>query len=167
MATLAGIAFRVVPIRRHAGESHSTHSRQVHRLHWADASIAMASLFAEAAPKLRVGFVSTASIATKNLAAIRAAADRCTFAAVASRSVDKAAQWAAKHACDASVKVYGTYAELIADPDIDALYIPLPTALHLDVVLQAVCLFGQWLPVDGTCSCISPRGIILQDSIFH
>ena len=108
----------------------------------------MASLSADApaaAPKLRVGFVSTATIATKNLAAIRAAADRCVFTAVASRSVDKAAQWAAKHACDASVKVYGSYAELIADPDIDALYIPLPTALHLDVVLQAVCCFGAWL----------------------
>jgi hypothetical protein len=103
---------------------------------------APAAAAAAAAPRLRIGFVSTASIATKNLAAIRAASDRCVFAAVASRSLAKAQQWAVKHECDASVKVYGSYAELINDAEIDALYIPLPTALHLDVVLQAVRLVG-------------------------
>jgi hypothetical protein len=106
------------------------------------ASVAADAPAAAASPRLRIGFVSTASIATKNLAAIRAASDRCVFAAVASRSLAKAQQWAAKHECDASVKVYGSYAELINDADIDALYIPLPTALHLDVVLQAVRLVG-------------------------
>jgi hypothetical protein len=110
---------------------------------------------------LRIGLVSTASIATKNLAAIRAASDRCVFAAVASRflalsiafflpspcrthflvhncrDLAKAQNWAQRHACSSDVKVYGSYTELIDDPDIDALYVPLPTALHVDVVIQA------------------------------
>jgi predicted dehydrogenase len=88
-------------------------------------------------PRVRIGFVSTAAIATKNYHGVRAAAN-CTFAAVASRDLSKAQAWAAKHGCGADVATYGSYAELLADPSVDALYMPLPTALHLDVVLAAV-----------------------------
>ena len=36
---------------------------------------------------------------------------------------------------DQVVKLFGTYDDLINDPDIDAVYIPLPTTLHLEVLI--------------------------------
>ena len=50
------------------------------------------------------------------------------MAAVASRDVSRAQQaFAAEHGI---AGVYGSYEVLIADPDLDAVYNPLPTALH-------------------------------------
>lgn len=37
------------------------------------------------------------------------------------------------------IKVYGSYEDLISDGDIDAVYIPLPSALH-----DEVFYFGQY-----------------------
>ena len=48
-------------------------------------------------------------------------------AAVASRDVSRAQAFAAEHGI---AGVYGSYEALIADPDLDAVYNPLPTALH-------------------------------------
>ncbi len=45
--------------------------------------------------KLRIGFMSTAKIGNKNLVAIRET-DSAEVIAVASRSLDKAKQWAAE-----------------------------------------------------------------------
>lgn len=87
--------------------------------------------------KCRIGFISTASIAKKNYRGLLLAPN-CEFVAVASRSLDKAQAWAHAVGASPTVKVYGTYEELIADPDVDALYVPLPTSLHDDVVLKAV-----------------------------
>jgi predicted dehydrogenase len=47
--------------------------------------------------------------------------------AVASRSEERARAWAEEHGAK---KAYGSYEELIADPDVQALYIPLPPTLH-------------------------------------
>ena len=50
--------------------------------------------------------------------------------AIAARDPQRAAAAATKHGI---AKVHGRYDELLADPDLDAVYIPLPAALH-----------GQW-----------------------
>jgi predicted dehydrogenase len=88
----------------------------------------------------RWGILSTATIGRKNWLAIRNSGNG-TVAAVASRSKSSAQQFI--HDCQAhwSIKpeprAYGSYQELIADPDIDAVYVPLPTGLRKEWVVRA------------------------------
>jgi len=58
----------------------------------------------------------------------------CDMRAIASRSLP-----AAQAAADAlgMPKAYGSYEELIADPEIEAIYNPLPNHLHIPLTLQA------------------------------
>ncbi len=55
--------------------------------------------------------------------------------AVASRSLKKAADFAAEYAID---KYYGSYEQAVADPDIDAVYIATPHTMHLENALTAI-----------------------------
>lgn len=54
--------------------------------------------------------------------------------AIASRTVEKAQAWGGERGIP---KAYGTYGELLTDDDIDAVYIPLPTTMHLEWVVKA------------------------------
>jgi predicted dehydrogenase len=56
-------------------------------------------------------------------------------AAVAARDPGRAAAFAARHRIPT---VYGSYAELIADPRLDAVYVPLPNGLHAEWTLAAI-----------------------------
>lgn len=82
---------------------------------------------------IRWGVMGTARIATKVAAAIRAA-ENAEFAAIASRTAEKAASWAAEHS---AAKSYGSYAELLDDSEIDAVYIPLPPSMHAEWTIAA------------------------------
>ncbi len=55
-------------------------------------------------------------------------------AAIASRSLEKAKAAAEEWNIP---KFYGTYEELLRDPDIDAIYIPLPNHLHMEWTIKA------------------------------
>ena len=55
--------------------------------------------------------------------------------AVAARQLDRAQAFADEHGIG---KAYGSYEELIADPDIDAIYNPLPNSLHMPWSVAAV-----------------------------
>jgi hypothetical protein len=79
------------------------------------------------------GVMGTANIADIVLPAL-VAAPNCEVLACASRSVEKAAEWAAERSIP---RAYGSYQELLEDPDVDALYIPLPTTLHIEWVGKA------------------------------
>jgi predicted dehydrogenase len=61
-------------------------------------------------------------------------ATRCEVSAIASRDLDKARQAAAQLGIP---KAYGSYEALIADPDIDAVYNPLPNHLHVPWSIRA------------------------------
>ena len=63
-----------------------------------------------------------------------ALASNCELAAIASRDLAKAQQAAAQLNIP---KAYGTYEALLADPDIDAVYIPLPNDLHVPWSIKA------------------------------
>lgn len=89
---------------------------------------------------LRWGILSTAGIARKNWQAIRNSGNGIV-AAVASRDEAKAAQFIAECQADAAFpdapRAIGSYAEIIAAPDIDAVYIPLPTGVRKEWVIKA------------------------------
>lgn len=84
--------------------------------------------------KLRWGILSTANIGmTKVTPAIMKSA-HSEVVAIASRDLGKA-QAAARQLGIA--KAYGSYEELLADPDIDAIYNPLPNHLHVPMTVAA------------------------------
>ncbi|KAJ9560605.1 hypothetical protein OSB04_005765 [Centaurea solstitialis] len=79
---------------------------------------------------IRFGILGCAEIARKVSRAITLAPN-ATLYAVGSRSLEKAAKFAASNGFPDSAKVYGSYDAVLDDPNVDAVYIPLPTSLHL------------------------------------
>jgi len=83
---------------------------------------------------VRWGIISTANIARGQfLPGLRAAGG--IPAAVAGRDLGRAQAWAEQHGVDRAV---AGYQSLIDDPDIDALYIPLPNSLHAEWTVKAL-----------------------------
>ena len=82
---------------------------------------------------VRWGIMSTARIGTKVSRAI-GRAQAAELVAVASRTRERAQQWAGEHHVG---RFYGSYEALLADPDIDAVYIPLPPSMHADWTIRA------------------------------
>jgi len=77
--------------------------------------------------KIRWGILSTANIGLKRVIPAIHASRNGEVAAVASRSPEKAQAFAAQAGIP---RAYGSYDELIADPQIDAIYNPLPNSEH-------------------------------------
>jgi predicted dehydrogenase len=92
------------------------------------------------AMKLRWGILGTANIARKNWLAIRNSGNN-VVTAVASRSADRARAYIDANQAHAPmggpVTAHGSYEALIADPNVDAVYVPLPTGLRKEWVLRA------------------------------
>ena len=86
------------------------------------------------AAKIRWGSLSTANIALKKVLPGMALASNCELTAIASRDLAKARQAATQLGIP---KAFGTYEALLADPDIDAVYIPLPNDLHVPWSIKA------------------------------
>jgi predicted dehydrogenase len=84
--------------------------------------------------KVKWGILSTASIAQRRVLPAMLNCERAEIAAIASRSIDKAKAVAAKFSIP---KVYGSYEELLADPEIEAVYNPLPNHLHVEWSIRA------------------------------
>ncbi|MEO5821039.1 MAG: Gfo/Idh/MocA family oxidoreductase [Vicinamibacteraceae bacterium] len=82
---------------------------------------------------MRWGILGAARINRSIIPALRAA-DGHTLEAIASRDADKAAAAAAEWEIPRSVTGYDA---LLADPDIDAVYIPLPNHLHAEWAVRA------------------------------
>jgi predicted dehydrogenase len=87
---------------------------------------------------LRVGIVGTGWIAEKAAITLRGLKE-CEAYAVGSRTKEKAEDFAKTWDIP---KAYGSYSELIADPDVDLLYIGTPHSHHFDVTRGAL-LAGQ------------------------
>ncbi|XP_027358695.1 uncharacterized oxidoreductase At4g09670-like [Abrus precatorius] len=79
---------------------------------------------------IRFGILGCAEIARKVSRAINLAPN-ATLYAVGSRSLEKASKFAASNGFPSDAKVYGSYEAVLEDPDVDAVYVPLPTSLHL------------------------------------
>ncbi|MGL5094510.1 MAG: Gfo/Idh/MocA family protein, partial [Planctomycetia bacterium] len=77
--------------------------------------------------------LSTASIAKKVARAIQHAAN-AELTVVASRNKERARLWAEQNGC---VKAVGSYEELLSDPAVDAVYLPLPPSMHHEWTIRA------------------------------
>ncbi len=84
--------------------------------------------------KLRWGVLSTAAIGLKKVLPAMQQGQYTTVTAIASRDLAKA-----RAAADALgiATAYGSYEELLADPDIDAIYNPLPNQMHVPWTIKA------------------------------
>ncbi|KAK3426440.1 hypothetical protein EUGRSUZ_F02894 [Eucalyptus grandis] len=78
---------------------------------------------------VRFGIIGCAGIARKLCRAI-ALAPNATLHALASRSIEKARSFAAANGLSGAVKLYGSYGDVLDDPLVDAVYLPLPTSLR-------------------------------------
>ena len=83
---------------------------------------------------LRVGIIGAGWIAEKAAITLNGLKE-CECYAIASRSLEKAEAFAKKWKMK---KAYGSYAELIADPDVDLVYVATPHSHHYDVTKEAL-----------------------------
>ncbi len=83
---------------------------------------------------VRWGFLSTADINEKLLAGA-AESDKVDVLAVASRDAGRAEAYAREHGIERS---YGSYDDMLADPDVEAVYISLPNSMHVDWSIRAL-----------------------------
>jgi predicted dehydrogenase len=84
--------------------------------------------------EVRWGILSTASIAREKVIPGIQRADRCSVVAIASRNAARATRIAQQ----AGIPIaHGSYEALLADPTVDAVYIPLPNHLHAEWAIAA------------------------------
>ncbi len=85
--------------------------------------------------KVRWGVLGAAAIARTRTLPAMALAPSVEVLALASRSAEKASELCAQLGIP---RPYGSYDELLADPEIDAVYLPLPNHLHADWAVAAM-----------------------------
>ena len=84
---------------------------------------------------LRIGALGAASITPTALLRPAREVEGVEVVAIAARDQARARKYAAKHEIP---RVHASYDALLADPDIDAIYVPLPNALHCEWTLRAL-----------------------------
>jgi len=85
--------------------------------------------------KVTWGILSTANIGVKRMIPAILAGRRGVITAIASRDAGRAADVAARFGIGRS---YGSYQALLDDPDIEAIYNPLPNHLHVEWTVKAL-----------------------------
>lgn len=122
---------------------------------------------------VRWGILSTAKIGTAKVIPAMQRAELCDIAAIASRDAAKA-----RSAADALgiPRSYGSYRELLQDPDIEAVYNPLPNHLHVPLSIEAakagkhvLCEKPVALNADETRTLIAARdqtGVLIQEAFM-
>lgn len=83
---------------------------------------------------VRWGVISTANIGMEKVTPGIMKSAHSKVTAICSRNLETAKAAAAKLGIE---KAYGSYEEMLADPDIDAVYNPLPNHLHVELTLAA------------------------------
>lgn len=120
--------------------------------------------------RVRIGLLSTAAI---NRAILGARADDAPYevVAVGSRDAGRARAYADEHGIPVS---HGSYAALLADPGVDAVYIALPNALHHEWTMRALAAGKHVLcekpytrhreQVDEAWDLAESRGLVLTEA---
>src|SRR5260370_3002925 len=84
--------------------------------------------------KVRWGVLGVDNIATKKVIPAMQRGERSEIAGIASRNLERARQAAGELGI---AKAYGSYEELLADPQLEAIYNPLPNHLHVPWSIKA------------------------------
>lgn len=85
--------------------------------------------------KIQWGVLGTAGIARGHTIPGMLEAENCALCAVAGRSLEKAQDFQREFGF---AQAYGSYDELLAAPEVEAVYIPLPNQLHYEWTLKAL-----------------------------
>lgn len=85
--------------------------------------------------KVKWGVLGTAGIARGCTIPGMQLAENCELYAIAGRSIEKANQFKEEFGFE---KAYGDYESLLADDNVQAVYIPLPNELHYEWVMKAI-----------------------------
>ena len=104
--------------------------------------------------KVRWGILSTAAIAVNKVVPAMQQGDWSEVLAIASRDIDKATQVAQRLGIP---RAYGTYEELLADREVEAIYNPLPNHLHVPWTSRAAEAGKHVL-------CEKPIGLNMQEA---
>lgn len=83
---------------------------------------------------VRFGVISTARIGLERVIPAMQQGQAVAIEAIASRDLERAEDAAAKFGI---AKAYGSYEDLLADPEIEAVYNPLPNHLHVPLSIEA------------------------------
>lgn len=84
--------------------------------------------------KVKWGVISVAKIGTQKVIPAMQRGELCEIAAIASRDLGRAEETAKVLGIP---QAYGSYEELLADPEIEAIYNPLPNHLHVEWSIKA------------------------------
>lgn len=84
---------------------------------------------------LRIGVLGAATIVPAALLRPMASVGGVEVVAIAARDRSRASTFAAKHRIPV---VHGSYEDLLADPEVDAVYVPLPASLHARWTIAAI-----------------------------
>ncbi len=87
------------------------------------------------ADRIRIGILGAARIAPAAIVKPAKHVSEADLVSVAARDPGRAASFATKHAIPAA---HVSYEALVADPDVDAVYIPLPNGLHAEWATRAL-----------------------------
>ncbi|XP_020580981.1 uncharacterized oxidoreductase At4g09670-like [Phalaenopsis equestris] len=110
---------------------------------------------------IRFGIMGCAAIARKLSRAIKLSSN-ATIVAVGSRSPDKADGFIKDNGLPENTKVHASYESLLDDPDVDAVYVPLPTSLHLQWAVAAAVKGKHILLEKPAALCVADLDQILD-----
>ncbi len=85
--------------------------------------------------KIKWGVLGTAYIFERDTARGMKLAKNCELTAIAGRSMEKAERFKELYGFE---RAYGSYEELLEDPEIEAVYIPLPNTMHYEWTIKAL-----------------------------
>ena len=124
--------------------------------------------------KIHWGVLGTAGIARGCTIPGMQEAENCILTAIAGRSLAKAEEFKAQFGFE---KAYGSYEELLADPEIEAVYIPLPNQLHCEWAIKAMQAGKHVLcekplaPTPEECrkmiDCANENGVLLMEAFAY
>jgi xylose dehydrogenase (NAD/NADP) len=122
---------------------------------------------------VKLGLLSTANINRMIIAAARSSS-RVDVVGVASRDASRAEAYASEHSIPRS---YGSYDELLADGDVDGVYISLPNGLHHEWTMRAIAAGKHVLcekpysrspeEVEEAFGAAEQRGLVLMEAFMY